>query len=100
MSAGRPAKVVWFNCMTSLFEAEKRAHRDGLIDYFGFVSDYQRRMLAPRLPEARRFRPLPSRPSPNARRVEWRYRDWHGSYKLGRISRDDGDKFAADTWRI
>src|SRR5262249_13763952 len=48
-SAGRPAKVVWFNCMTSLFDAEKRAHRDGLIDYFGFVSDYQRRMLAPRL---------------------------------------------------
>jgi glycosyltransferase involved in cell wall biosynthesis len=100
MSAGRPAKVVWFNCMTSLFEGEKRAHRDGLIDYFGFVSDYQRRMLGPRLAEIRPFQSFPYRPYFNARRAEWRYRDWHGSYNVGRISRDDGDKFATDTWRI
>src|SRR5262245_24437385 len=40
MSAGRPAKVIWFNCMTSLFDDEKRAHQSGHIDYFGFVSAY------------------------------------------------------------
>jgi glycosyltransferase involved in cell wall biosynthesis len=100
MRAGRPAKVVWFNCMTSLFDAEKRAHRDGYIDYFGFVSAFQERWLAPRLAEIRPFRAFPYRPYFNARRVEWRYRAWDGCYRIGRISRDDGDKFAADTWRI
>ena len=100
MNAGRPAKVIWFNCMTSLFEDERRAHSAGSIDYFGFVSDYQKRWLAPQLAEIRPFRTFPYRPYFNTRRAEWRYREWDGFYKIGRISRDDGDKFAADTWRV
>jgi len=100
MRAGRPARVVWFNCMTTLFDAERRAHQSGHIDCFGFVSAFQARLLGPRLAEIRPFRSFPYRPYFNARRVEWRYRGWDGCYKVGRISRDDGDKFAADTWRI
>ena len=44
---GKPACVVWFNCMTAPFEAELAAHRQSGIDLFGFVSDYQRSLLKP-----------------------------------------------------
>lgn len=100
MSAGRPAKVIWFNCMTSLFDAERIAHQNGWIDLFGFVSEYQRRCLAPQLEEIRPFESLPYRPFFNVSRIAWRYRAWDGCYSVGRISRDDGSKFADDTWRI
>ena len=100
MAKGRPSKVVWFNCMTTLFDAEKRAHQSGHVDYFGFVSAFQGRCLAPELAKIGPFRTFSYRPYFNARRVEWRYRDWDGSYRIGRISRDDASKFAADTWRI
>jgi hypothetical protein len=101
MAAGRPAKVVWFNCMTWLFDGEREAHRQGWIDVFGFVSAYQRRQLGPQL-EA--IRPTVAsfgyRPYFDTSTIEWRYRAWDGCYKLGRISRDDMHKFAPDTWRI
>jgi hypothetical protein len=99
-AAGRPARVIWFNCMTWLFPDEERAHRDGLIDVFGFLSDYQRAHLVPRLQKIRPVRSFAYRPFFNAARVKWCYREPDGQVRLGRISRDDGDKFAADTWRI
>ena len=99
-AAGRPAQVVWFNCMTWLFPDEQRAHADGLIDRFGFISDYQRSQLAPQLEKIRPVRSFRYRPWFNLARVEWKYREPDGQVRLGRISRDDGDKFAADTWRI
>ena len=97
---GRPALSIWFNCMTTPFEAEKRAHRDGLIDCFGFASAYQEGLLRPALEKIRPVRKFPYRPFFNVRRAEFRYREWGGQYRIGRISRDDGAKFAADTWRI
>jgi glycosyltransferase involved in cell wall biosynthesis len=98
--AGRPARVIWFNCMTWLFDHEKTAHQHGWIDCFGFQSSYQQKYLWPLLTAMRPVRTFPYRPYFNTRRIEWRYREWDGCYKLGRISRDDGNKFAADTWRI
>ena len=98
--AGRPASVVWFNCMTWLFDAEKTLHRQGLLDVFGFQSQYQRDMLLPLLEPIAPVRSFPYRPFFNAHRVEWRYREWEGTYRVGRISRDDQGKFAADTWPI
>jgi hypothetical protein len=101
MAAGRPARVIWFNCMTWLFDAERQAHREGWIDVFGFVSGYQRRQLEPQLAAIRR--PVASfsyRPFFDVDAIEWSYRRWDGSYRLGRISRDDAGKFAPDTWRI
>ncbi len=53
MQAGPPAKIIWFNCMTWLFDREKEAHQNGWIDYFGFQSEYQKRCLIPKLEEIR-----------------------------------------------
>ena len=101
MAAGRPAKVIWFNCMTWLFDGEREAHRQGWIDAFGFVSAYQRGHLEPQLAAIRPQVPsFAYRPYFDASIVEWRYRPWDGCYKIGRISRDDMGKYAADTWRI
>lgn len=100
MAAARPAKVVWFNCMTYLFDRERAAHAQGWIDVFGFQSAYQRDCLLPQLEAIRPVQTFPYRPYFNAARVEWRYREWEGTYRVGRISRDDQAKFAPDTWRI
>lgn len=100
MRAARPAKVIWFNCMTYVFDREREAHAQGWIDLFGFQSAYQQACLLPQLEAIRPVRTFPYRPYFNAARVEWRYREWEGCYKLGRISRDDQAKFAPDTWRI
>ena len=97
---GRPAQVVWFNCMTQAFEAERRAHRNGWIDRFGFLSAYQERLLRPVLEQLRPVPILRYRAYFNPARVAFRYREWAGEYRVGRISRDDGAKFAPDTWRI
>src|SRR5579862_4833475 len=97
MERGRPRRVVWFNCMTRMFDGEKRAHAEGWIDYFGFVSEYQRRLLGPELEKLRPYRAFQYKPFFNVERVEWRPRAPDDCYKVGRISRDDGSKFAPDT---
>ena len=43
---------------------------------------------------------FPYKPYFNTDRVQWRYRPWDGTYRVGRISRDDSAKFAPDTWAI
>ena len=100
VAAGRPARVVWFNCMTWLFEAESEAHRQGWIDYFGFQSRYQHDILAPQLAQIRPIQSFDYRPYFNSNRAQSSYREWDGCYRIGRISRDDEGKFASDTWRI
>lgn len=100
MRSGRPRRVVWFNCMTATFERERAAHRAGWIDVFGFVSRFQERLLRAELEPLGPVATFPYRPYFNTARVAWQYRRWDGSYRLGRISRDDGAKFAKDTWRI
>ena len=97
---GKPRRVIWFNCMTYLFDAEKSAHAAGLIDAFGFVSHYQQSLLAPALSAIRPFETFPYKPFFNLDRVRWSYRSLETTYRVGRISRDDGAKYAADTWRI
>jgi hypothetical protein len=99
-AAGRPRCTVWFNCMTWLFDAEKAAHQQGLIDCFGFVSAYQKAMLLQLLQQIAPVRIFDYRPYFHTERVAWQYRAWDGSYRVGRISRDDEAKFAPDTWRI
>jgi glycosyltransferase involved in cell wall biosynthesis len=97
---GRPRKVIWFNCMSWLVDSEIYAHRLGLIDYFGFLSRYQERILTPLLSAIAPFRTFPHKPYFNASRIEWQYRRWDGEFRLGRISRDDWSKYAPDTWQI
>jgi glycosyltransferase involved in cell wall biosynthesis len=98
--SGRPARVIWFNCMTWLFEAEKHAHAEGWIDCFGFQSRYQASCLIPQLERLGPVRTFDYRPFFSFGRVSFGYRPWNGTYRLGRASRDDMAKFSADTWRI
>jgi glycosyltransferase involved in cell wall biosynthesis len=101
MSAGAPRAVIWFNCMTWLFEREKKAHENRWITLFGFQTDYQRRCLVPELEQIRPgVATFPYRPFFNTDSIAWKYRPFDGYYRVGRISRDDECKFAADTWRI
>jgi hypothetical protein len=100
VAAGRPSRVIWFNCMTWTFEAELTAHANGWIDYFGFESDYQRGYLGPQIEAVGPYRTFGYRPFFEVGRVAWEHRDFDGTYRVGRISRDDGFKFAEDTWRI
>jgi hypothetical protein len=100
MAAGRPEKIIWFNCMTWLFDEEREAHRNGWIDCFGFQSRYQRDILSSQLAAIGPVRTFDYRPYFNSRRPHSPYQDWAGAYRVGRISRDDPSKFAADTWRI
>lgn len=99
-AVGRPRCTVWFNCMTWHFDAEKDAHARGLIDRFGFASEYQKGMLLPELERIAPVQVLPYWPHFSLSRMGWRYREWDGCYKIGRISRDDENKFAPDTWQI
>jgi glycosyltransferase involved in cell wall biosynthesis len=101
MRAGRPKAVVWFNCMTWLFDREKVAHENGWITLFGFQTDFQKRSLLPQLEQiGHEVRVFPYKPFFNTERVPWQYRRFDDFYSVGRISRDDEYKFAADTWRI
>ncbi len=100
VEAGRPGRVIWFNCMTWPFEDELRAHQAGWIDVFGFVSSYQEAQLRPHLERIAPYKTFGYRPYFNSRRVPWQPREFAGVYGLGRISRDDAAKFAPDTWQI
>ncbi len=104
-SAGRPRCVVWINCMTWTFPRELECHRLGLIDVFGFQSQYQRKWLLPELTAIRPVEELESyRPFFSLKRwfghssalntVENRA----GYYGIGRVSRDDQAKYPADLW--
>ncbi len=103
-NAGRPRCVVWVNCMTWTFPKEIECHRLGLIDLFAFQSDYQRSWLVPELSAARPiqefegYRPFFSidRWGPNATPIPPAY---SGYYGVGRVSRDDRNKYPADLWR-
>lgn len=105
VEAGRPRAVAWFNCMTWTFPDELTAHRNGWIDVHGFNSDYQRRWLKPPLEavapvaELDGYRPY-FNPDNAAQRIEFAYRPPGDYFAVGRISRDDAAKFAADTWNI
>jgi glycosyltransferase involved in cell wall biosynthesis len=107
VAAGRPACVVWANCMTWNFPREIEAHQAGLIDVFVFQSEYQRSMIAPALEAIRPIRDLTDyRPFFNThnamQRLKFSYREpaKDGYFGLGRVSRDDANKYPPDMWKI
>lgn len=101
---GKPRCVLWANCMTWHFDRELEAHRQGFIDIFLFQSDYQRRRLQPTLDEIRPIRVLEKyRPYFSLQSRSATYSDVikpDDYFGVGRISRDDGAKFHADTWMM
>lgn len=107
MDKGKPALVVWFNCMTWTFQSEIDAIKNGWIDLHGFVSKYQRSILKPQLEgqsgkkihELEGYRPY-FNPDSASQRIVFDYRPPADYFGMGRISRDDGAKYSPDMWRI
>lgn len=98
-------RLVWANCMTWLFDAEREFYREsGPFDAFMFQSEFQRSELEPQLAEYG-YTPELGRlirgafdvdewdfaPRPHARREE---------FVIGRAARPDSDKWSSNTWRI
>lgn len=100
---GRPKKVVWFNCMTYLFDAEIDRHRQGMIDLHGYVSDYQKSLIKSQLKEKTGIEVIEFegyKPFYEYVDSEFNpYRD-ESRFVIGRVSRADPNKFAKDTWKI
>jgi hypothetical protein len=102
---GKPRAVVWFNCMTWTFPNELLAHKNGWLTHHAFVSNYQRGWLKPEIEriapvhEMEGYRPF-FNPQNTSQQVEFKYRVPEKWFALGRISRDDGNKFSDDMWNI
>lgn len=98
-------RLVWANCMTWLFEAERRFYRDhGPFDAYMFQSDFQRNVLEQELAE---FGYTPDRG--HLIRGAFDFSDWpfrpraHGPgdvFVIGRAARPDNDKWSSNTWPI
>jgi glycosyltransferase involved in cell wall biosynthesis len=90
-------QTIFVNCMTWLFDAEKKAHEEGLIDLFLYQSNRTAQMVVPKLEEINnsiRWKVFSSwfdaEPFPyHANRMRDKFR-------FGRVSREDGDKYSED----
>ena len=105
MEKGKPRATVWFNCMTWTFPNEVNAHKNGWLNYHGFVSNYQKDWLLKPLNEVRPVNELVGykpyfNPSNPAQQIEFQYNKPEKWFSLGRISRDDGNKYSDDMWNI
>lgn len=105
IASGAPRCVIWFNCMTWTFLNEIEGHRNRHINIHGFVSNYQKKWLLPDLLKYGHVRELEGyrpyfNPQNSSQRIEFNYRTPETWFALGRISRDDGNKYSADMWRI
>lgn len=100
---GRPKKVIWFNCMTWLFEPEVLAIKNGWIDLHGFVSEYQKSRITDAIQQRLgvSITPLTGyQPYFNFCPSMYRYNPPTSEFTIGRISRDDPAKFSDDLWSI
>ncbi len=98
-------KIVWANCMTWLFDAEKRFYADhGPFDAYMFQSEFQRGELEPLLAEYG-YEPKQGFLIRGAFDVE----EWHFQprphmrgepFFVGRVARPDQDKWSSNTWPI
>jgi len=105
MERGKPRCVGFANCMTWTFPKEVEAHRNGWINYHIFVSNYQRGWLKPELEKVGPVRELEGYrpyfdPNNKSQQIEFKYRPPEKWFALGRISRDDGNKYSDDMWNI
>lgn len=104
--SGPPRSVLWFNCMTWTFEPELAAQRRGWITHFGFISDYQRRHLIPKLTDCGQpVRELEGyipffNPDNHSQQIQFQYRPPTNWFGVGRVSRDDAGKYSPDMWSI
>jgi len=90
-------KIIFVNCMTWLFDQEKKNHKEGLIDLFLYHTHHTQAKVGPTLEEINK-------------KYNWKvFTSWFDdsrfpfhddrptdSFRFGRISREDADKYSAD----
>jgi len=98
-------RLVWVNCMTWLFQAERQFYRQsGPFEAFLFQSDSQRKQLEPHL-SAFGYQPKTGHVIRGAFDFsEWTFaprpRAPGHTFVVGRAARPDGDKWSSNTWKI
>lgn len=98
-------RLVWANCMTWLFDAERDFCREyGPFDAYLFQSQYQKDQLEPQLAELG-YRPGQGHLIRGAFNIDdWNYRPRPHSrgepFFIGRAARPDVDKWSSNTWSI
>ncbi len=98
-------RMVWVNCMTWLFNAERDFYRQsGPFDAFVFQSEFQRGQLEPQLAEFG-YKPVQGHLIRGAFDVdEWpfhpRSHALGEAFVVGRAARPDQDKWSSNTWPI
>ena len=98
---GKPAALIWGNCMTWTMDTEKEANDLGLIDAHVFQSDYQRTRLTNELSKTGKVTEWTGyQPWFDASRFPMRMRSSGNYFGVGRISRDDPSKFHPFMWRM
>lgn len=92
--------TTFVNCMTWLFEAEKQAHQQGLIDHFLYQTDHARLRVQDELVRLNpRFRWHKVRPYFDPHEFPFIAARRPDRFRFGRISREDADKFhPAQLW--
>jgi len=107
MEYGKPKRVIWFNCMTWLFDNEIIAINNNWIDFHGFVSEYQKNMLLEQIQQKtdkninilEGYKPY-FNPNNLSQNLVFSYRKPSDYFCMGRVSRDDASKFSSDMWNI
>jgi len=102
---GKPEKVIWINCMTWTFSAEEKAVVNDYITYHVYHATYQRNSIIPKL-ERKTGKMIVEPPLPyipyyslkNSAGIEHQYKRPSDYFGVGRISRDDGNKYNSDLW--
>jgi hypothetical protein len=94
--------LVWANCMTFLFDHEKKAFADhGPADAFVFQSEFQRKQLEPQLAPLGYDRTTGHLIRGAFDLDEWEFRPRpHGKHEpfvVGRVARPDADKWSSNT---
>ena len=97
---GYARSTTFVNCMTWTFEAERNAHRQGLIDHFLYQTEHARLRVQPELvainPSYRWFQVRPYFHAADFPFIQDRAED---CFRFGRISRDDPGKYhQAQLW--
>lgn len=91
-------KTIFVNCMTWLFDQEKKDHKDGLIDLFLYQTHHTQQKVAPTLIKINpnyKFKIFTSW-FDDSRFLFFSDRP-NDKFRFGRISREDGDKYSKDT---
>jgi len=91
------SKTIFVNCMTWLFNDEKKAHKEGLIDLFLYQSHRTQGMGNDKLKEINEnYNWKIFNSFFDAAEFPFHYNRPRDKFRFGRISREDGDKYSKD----